>query len=62
MDINELLQHQQIERALSENAQSDTARRAHAGLARRFEDEIRRATDGRVNIRPVQSAIGERAL
>ena len=47
MDLNYLYYRQQVERVLAETADSEWARRAHAGLARGYEDEIVRVTGNR---------------
>jgi hypothetical protein len=50
MDLNALFFRQQQERIRAELAASEAARSAHAGLARCFEDEIARRTEGRIRI------------
>lgn len=49
MDLNYLFHRQQVERSKASSADSEAARRAHEELARLFEHEIERASDGRVN-------------
>ncbi len=49
MDLNYLFHRQQVERSKAGTADSEAARRAHEELARLYEHEIKRASDGRVN-------------
>jgi hypothetical protein len=48
MNLNYLFLRQQVERSLASTAQSDAARQAHEELARQYELEIERQTNGRV--------------
>lgn len=53
MDLNYLFHRQQVERSKANSADSQAARAAHEELAQLYEDEIRRASDGKVSF-PVQ--------
>ena len=59
MSLNYLFRRQQVERSLADAAQSDAARQAHEELARQYELEIERKTEGRI-VFPWRSADGER--
>ena len=48
MDLNYLFHRQQVERSKANSADSEAVRKAHAELAKLYEDEIERASDGRV--------------
>ena len=52
MDLNYLLGRQQVERTRAEAATSRAAREAHEEMARQYEKEIERLTEGRVAIGP----------
>ena len=52
MDLNYLLGRQQVERTRAESATSQAAREAHEEMARQYEKEIERLTEGRVAIGP----------
>ncbi len=54
MDLNYLFHRQQVERSKASAADSEAARKSHEDLAGLYEDEIRRASDGKVNF-PVQN-------
>jgi hypothetical protein len=56
MDLNYLLKRRQEERMRASIAACEASRLAHEGLASRFEEEIRRRTSGRVNLRAVVTA------
>lgn len=49
MDLNYLFHRQQVERSKASTADSEAAREAHEELAKLYEDEIKRASDGKVN-------------
>ena len=49
MSLNYLFHRQLVERSKASSADSEAARRAHEELARLYEEEIKRASDGRVN-------------
>ena len=49
MDLNYLFHRQQVERSKATAADSDAARKSHEELAKLYEDEIRRASDGKVS-------------
>lgn len=51
MDINYLFHRQQVERSRMAAADGDKARLAHAELARRYEQQIKQATDGSLQFR-----------
>lgn len=51
MDLNDMFLRQQVERVLACRAQSEEARRTHESLARRYEREIERKTEGRILFR-----------
>ena len=53
MDLNYLLRRQQEERIRADTATCDQSRAAHEGLAVQFEEQIRRLTDGRLNLAAV---------
>lgn len=48
MDLNYLFHRQQVERSKARSAGVATARKAHDKLARLYEDEIERGSDGKV--------------
>ena len=48
MDLNYVFLRQQVERSLAASADSEPARKAHEELARAYELEIERTTEGRV--------------
>ena len=48
MDLNYLFLRQQVERTLAAAATSAEARHAHEEMARRYELEIERKSDGRI--------------
>lgn len=48
MDLNYLFHRQQVEHCRATFADSEPARRAHAELARLYEEEIERASHGRL--------------
>lgn len=50
MDLNYLLRRQQEERSRATAAGTEAARLAHEAMAVQFENEIRRRTDGRMDI------------
>lgn len=50
MDLNYLLRRQQEERLRACAATTEAARLAHESMAAQFEAEIRRRTDGRLDI------------
>ena len=52
-DLNYLFHRQQVERSKATSADSDAARKSHEELAELYENEIRRASDGKVSF-PVQ--------
>ena len=56
MDLNYLLRRQQEERIRADAATCDQSRAAHEGLAVQFEGEIRRRTDGRLDLAAVDCA------
>lgn len=56
MDLNYLLCRQQVERARAEAATSRAVREAHEEMARQYEKEIARLTQGRIAI---ESPAGE---
>lgn len=49
MDLNYLLHRQQVERIRADNASCEEARRAHAQLARLYENAIQRLTKGNLS-------------
>jgi hypothetical protein len=49
MDLNYLFYRQQVERLTAEAASSDAARKIHGELAREYENQINRLTDGRIS-------------
>ena len=49
MDLNYLFYRQQVERSKASATDSEAVRKAHEVLAKLYEDEIERASDGRVN-------------
>lgn len=51
MNLNYLFRRQQVERSLAIAADTDAAREAHEELARRYELEIERKTEGRIVFR-----------
>lgn len=58
MDLNYLLHRQQVERSRAEAASSDTARTAHEELARRYEEKIRRLSEGRMSFPDAEDGDG----
>ena len=52
-DLNYLFHRQQVERSKASAADSEAARKSHEELAGLYEDEIRRASDGKVSF-PLQ--------
>jgi hypothetical protein len=50
MDLNYLLKRQQEERSRATAAVCEASRIVHEAMAVQFENEIRRLTDGRVNL------------
>lgn len=48
MDLNYLFLRQQVERSLADAAASEAARSAHEALARAYELQIERESDGRI--------------
>ena len=48
MDLNYLFHRQQVERTRAEAAETDAARKAHEGLAREYEKQIRCVSHGNV--------------
>lgn len=54
MDLNYLLRRQQEERLRACAATTEAARLAHESMAAQFEAEIRRRTDGRLDIAPAE--------
>ena len=61
MDLNYLFHRQQVERSKAGSADSEAARKAHEELARLYENEIRRASDGKVSF-PVHEQESEAGL
>jgi hypothetical protein len=53
MDLNYLLKRQQEERTRAAGAICDASRLVHEALAAQFENEIRRLTNGRLDLYPV---------
>lgn len=51
MDLNYLFHRQQVERSNASSANSEAAREAHDELAKLYEDEIRRTSEGKVTFR-----------
>lgn len=48
MDLNYLFHRQQVERSKASSADSEAVRKTHEELARLYEDEIKRASDGKL--------------
>jgi hypothetical protein len=48
MDLNYLFLRQQVERSLADSSANKSAREAHEQLARAYELQIERKTDGRI--------------
>ena len=61
MDLNYLFHRQQVERSKERAADSDAARKSHEELAKLYEDEIRRTSDGKVSF-PVQRSKSQAPL
>lgn len=61
MDLNYLFHRQQVERSKASSADSEAARKAHEELASMYEDEIKRASDGKVKF-PVHGKKPKAAL
>mgnify|MGYP000297667002 CR=1 FL=1 len=54
MDLNYLFHRQQVERSRAETADSEAARRAHEELARGYEEQIERLSNGDVTFGPTR--------
>ncbi len=54
MDLNYFLYRQQVERSRADAADNDAAREAHEELARKYEEQIERATGGEFSFPPVE--------
>jgi len=48
MDLNYLFHRQQVERSRAEAAESEAARKAHEELAREYEEQIKRLSNGEI--------------
>ena len=48
MDLNYLFHRQQVERSKAASAQSEAVRQFHEELAARYEEEIKRLSEGKV--------------
>lgn len=48
MDLNYLFHRQQVERSRAESADSEPARKAHEELAREYEEQIKRLSNGEI--------------
>jgi hypothetical protein len=48
MDLNYLFHRQQVERSKAASAESDAVRQVHEELAARYEEEIKRQSEGKV--------------
>ena len=49
MDLNYLFHRQQVERSKASSGDFEAVRKAHEELAKLYEDEIERASDGKVS-------------
>lgn len=52
MDLNYLFHRQQVERSRAEGAASESARRAHEELARRYEEQIEALAGSAFSVAP----------
>jgi len=55
MDLNYLFHRQQIERSRARAAKSEAARKAHEALAREYEEQIKRLSNGEITFGPTAS-------